>query len=122
MTPFDIADAVRSTKKYLAEEELPKGMFMVNRALSYQRDSLFYAQEMNLNPQLDSRLQFDFLYHSIRKNTTKSKGKWGKREKNTDIELIIEYYGYNYQRAIEASRILNKEQLSYIKQKLYRGE
>lgn len=122
MNPFEIADAVRSTKKYLAEEELPKGMFMVNRALSYQRDALFYAQEMNLNPQLDPRLQFDFLYHSIRKNTTKSKGKWGKREKNDDLELIMEYYGYNYFRAIEASRILNKEQLSYIKQKLYRGE
>jgi len=122
MNPFDLADAVRSTKKYVADEELPKGMFMVNRALSYQRDALFYAQEMNLNPQLDSRLQFDFLFHSIRKNTTKNKSKWGKRDKSVAIELIIEYYGYSYQKAIDASKILNKEQLSYIKQKLYRGE
>jgi len=122
MNPFEIADAVRSTKKYVEEGELPKGMFMVNRALSYHRDALFYAQEMNLNPQLAPRLQFDFLFHGMRKNITKNKSKWGKKDKNVAIELIMEYYGYNYQRAIEASKILNKEQLSYIKQKLYRGE
>ena len=122
MNPFEIADAVRSTKKYVEEGELPKGMFMVNRALSYHRDALFYAQEMNLNPQLAPRLQFDFLFHSIRKNTTKNRTKWGKKDKNIAIELIMEYYGYNYHRAIEASKIINKEQLSYIKQKLYRGE
>ena len=122
MNPFEIADAVRSSKKYIEEGELPKGMFIVNRALSYHRDALFYAQKMNLYPQLPSKLQFDFHFHGIRKNITKNKSKWGKKDKNAEIDLIMEYYGYNYQRAIEASKILNKEQLSYIKQKLYRGE
>lgn len=121
MNPFDVADSVRSSKIYVEEGEIPK-MFMVNRALSYHRDALFYAQEMNLNPQLAPKLQFDFLFYGIRKNVTKNKTKWGKKDKNVAIELIMEYYGYNYHRAIEASKILNKEQLSYIKQKLYRGE
>lgn len=122
MTPFEIADAARSSKNYLSEEDLPKNMFIVNRALSYNRDSLPYAQIMNLNSNLDVRLQFDFLFYGIRKNMNRNKSKWGKKDKNDTIDLIMEYYGYNYAKAIEASKILNNEQISYIKKKLYRGE
>jgi hypothetical protein len=122
MTPFEIADAARSSKKYIEDCDLPKSMFVVNRALSYNRDSLSYAQIMNLNPNLEIRLQFDFFFYGIRKNLNKNKSKWGKKDKNDTIDLIMEYYGYSYLKAIEASKNLNKEQLSYIKQKLYRGE
>ena len=125
MNPFDIVTAVRSTKNYILgvtmkEEDYPK--FMVNRALSYHKDAISYAQDMNLYHNIDNTLQFDYMFKSIRKNNTRS-GKWGKAEKpDSKITSIMQYYGYSYQKAVEVSKILNKEQIAYIKLKTLHGE
>ena len=125
MNPFDVVTAVRSTKKYILgdtmrEEDYPK--FMVNRALSYHKDAIGSAQDMNLYHTIDNKLQFDYMYRSIRKNHTRS-GKWGKAEKpDTKITSIMQYYNYSYQKAVEVSKILNKEQIAYIKLKTSHGE
>lgn len=126
MNPFDVVAAVRSTKNYILgetmkEDEYPK--FMVNRALSYNLDAISFAQDMNLYHNIDNTLQFDYMFVSIRKNNTRSKGKWGKKDKpNPDIARIMQYYGYSYQKAVEVSKILNKEQIAYIKLKTSHGE
>ena len=125
MNPFDIADTIRSSKKYAIGDiidEKDYTPFMVNRALSYKRDALPYAQEMNLYANLDNKLQYDFLFYSIRQNRSKERVKWGKKLKNDDLDAVIEYYGYSYRKAIEVLKILNKEQISYIKEKLYAHE
>jgi hypothetical protein len=124
MNPFDVIDAIKSTKQYVIEEIGEKGYspFMVNRGLSYFPDTLSFAQNMNINGGLDNKLQFDYLFYSIRKNSKRLKGGWGKKDKSEKINTIMEYYQCNRKRAIEISKIINNEQLSLIKKKLYKGE
>jgi hypothetical protein len=74
---------------------------------------------MNRNHHLDSRLQFDYLLNNIRKKRRYSK--WLKPEKLQNVELVKEYYGFSYEKAKDALRILSENQLAYIIDKLNQG-
>ena len=104
MNPFDYANAILDNKKNLIVDEASEkayAPFMVNRALSYHPDTLMDANLMNLFWNLDKKLQFDYLLNNVRRMKRQNK-KWGKQKEDKDIELIMEYYGYNYRRAKEA--------------------
>lgn len=122
MKAFDYIDAINSTKeKMIVDEATEKAYvpFFTNRALSYFPDTVFYANEMNCNPNLDKKLQFDYLINSIRK--AKRYSKWAKKKENDDISIVQEYYGYSYEKAKAALSILNKEQLATIRKRLEKG-
>jgi len=78
-----------------------------------------YANEMNRYALTDNKLQFDYLLNSIRPR--KRFSPWAKKEINSDIDLIKEYYGYSNRKAEEAMSILSSAQLEYIRSKLYKG-
>lgn len=121
MSPFDIINSITQTKKSLIDETTEKmyDPFMVNKGLSYFKDTIFYAQEMNINYHLDSKLQYDYLFNSIRKS--KRYAKWVKKEKDDDIDAVKKYFNYGYRKAQEACLILSKDQISYIKEKVKGG-
>lgn len=101
----------------LAEKDyLP---FMVNRGLSYFQDTVALANEMNRYHDVDKKMQYEFLINIIRPR--KRFSKWFKKEEDSDIEAVKEYYGYNDQRASQALSILTKEQLQIIKSRLEKG-
>ena len=82
-------------------------------------DTIMYANEMNQYSMVDNKLQFDYLLNSIRPR--KRFSPWAKKEINSDIDLIKEYYGYSNRKAEEAMSILSSSQLEYIRSKLYKG-
>jgi len=121
--PFDYLNAINGSKEDLTsteqgEKDYPA--FMVNRGLSYFRDTVFQANEMNrYNGSLPGRLQFSFLLNSI--TARKRFSKWFKAEKLGDLEAVKEYYGYGNQKAKDVLDLHTPEQLVTIKEKLYRG-
>lgn len=117
--PFDYLNSINDNKEDIMDDESSYSPFMVNRGLSYFPDTLFYANEMNRFWQADHRLQYDFLRHSIRKR--KRFSKWFKEAKEPDILAIKEYFGYNDRNARFAMKILSKEQIREIKQKIKKG-
>ena len=122
MTPFDYLKAINETKEDVmltSEDEHKYSSFIVNRGLSFFMDTIFQANEVNQNFQLDSRLQFDYLLNNIRKK--KRYSKWLKPEKLEKVELVKEYYGFSNEKAKDALRILSEDQLAYIKDKLDKG-
>lgn len=121
MNPFDVISDITLKKERLinSENEKDYNAFLTNRGLSYFPDTIFYAQEMNTLHHLDKKLQYDYLFNSIRKS--KRFSKWSKKDNNKDIETIIEYFGYSRKRAEEALTVLNKEQVKSIKKKLEKG-
>jgi hypothetical protein len=94
--------------------------FLTNRALSYHRDSIFIAQQLNLLPGIDNKLQFRYLINTIRP-MKRDKKQWAKKKENNDIDAVIEYFGYDYKQALIALSILSKDQLKQIKRKLEKG-
>lgn len=119
LTPFDFINAINNkTKTDLDTNQY--NPFIVNRGLSYFKDTVLYANEMNGRSHLDKDMQYSFLLNTISKARRFSK--WAKQEPiSTDLDLVMVYYKVNRIRALEILNILNSEQLNTIKEKSYVG-
>ena len=123
MSPFDFVNAINSSKKdLLADPEVSETdyvPFVVNKSVSYFPETILHANQMNMFPLLDNKLQFHYLLNSIR--PAKRFAKWVKREDMEDVEAVQLFYGYNIEKAKQALTILTADDLLIIKQKLQRG-
>ena len=90
--------------------------YIVNRCLSGHLDTILYSNEMNLHPNLDKDMQYQFYLNSLRKR--KRFSPWIKKDKIQDLDIVKQYYGYSNEKASQALRILSKEQLDYIRKSL----
>ena len=116
----EIIPSILQTKKDVLDEEKDYKPFLVNRSLSYHMDCIMYANQMNLNPNLDSKLQYQYLLNTIRPMKRKFQP-WQKTSAVKDIECVKEYFGYSNEKAKEALRILTDEQITLLKEKLEKG-
>lgn len=122
MNPFEYCNDINYGKSNIMVDDIAEkayNAFMVNRQLSYFQDTVLMANEMNLNAHLDNRLQFDFLINIVRKKRRFSK--WAKAQKNDDVEVIKEYYGYSNEKARQILSLLSSDQINELKKKVYRG-
>ena len=123
MNPFDFVKQINQGKVNLIDEtpELEKEykQFIINRALSFNHDTVLYANEMNFNNHLDSKLQFDFFLNTIRPK--KRYSKWLKRENNEVLELIKVYYKCSYAKARDYATLLNDSQLDILRKHSDKG-
>jgi hypothetical protein len=93
--------------------------YIVNKCLSGSMDCIMYANEMNLHHHLDKDMQYKFYLNTVRKQ--KRFSPWLKKEKINDLEIVKRYYGYSNDKAFQALKILNNEQIEFIKSKLEVG-
>lgn len=93
--------------------------YIVNKCLSHHMDTVMYANEMNLYPNLDKKLQYNFLINIVR--SRKRFSPWDKKEKMNDLEVVKQYYGYSNEKARQALNILTPDQIDFIKTKLNKG-
>jgi hypothetical protein len=116
----DWLNSINQNKKNLIDEDpyLEKEYppYIINKCLSGHIDCIMYANEMNINHKLSKKLQYDFFINIIR--IKKRYSPWVKKEKIKDIEYVKSYYGYSNEKAEQALKILSKEQINFIKQKL----
>ena len=122
MNHFDYLKSITDSKEDIMVDDLAEkdyNAFMVNRGLSYYNDTVIYANEMNKNSHINSRLQFDFLKQIIRKR--KRFSKWNKADKLADIEVIKEYYGYSRDKAYQVLPLLSKDKIDHLRKKISKG-
>ncbi len=114
--PFEFIKAISETKEYLWDEFSEKEYvpFLAARNFSYFHDTIMYANEINYY--IPPKWHHDYLFHSIK--ARKRYQKWHKKENVDYIHIIMQHFGYNRQRALEAIEILSKDQLIEIA-KLY---
>ena len=93
--------------------------YIVNRCLSGHLDSVLFANEMNRYPNLDKDMQYSFYLNTLRKK--KRFSPWLRKEKVTDLQCVKQYYGYSNEKASQALKILSRQQLEFIKQRLEVG-
>ena len=123
MSPFDYVNAILQNKKKLIVDELTEksyAPFLVNRSLSYHKDCIFYANEMNRYHQIDKKLQNDFLLNIVR-SQKRPFAKWVKAEKSEDLECIKQIFGFSESKAREAIRLLSDEQIQKLKEQTDTG-
>lgn len=121
--PFDYVNSVLQNKKNLIVDELTEKdyqPFLVNRTLSYHKDCIMYANEMNRRHMADKKLQYDFFLNTIR-SQKRPFAKWVKTEKSDDLECIKQVFGFSDQKAREALRLLSNEQIQKLKEQTDTG-
>ena len=120
-TLFDFLNSINHTKEdlFANDSECVKDYvpFLVNRGLSMSYDTIMYANEMNLRPNIDKQRHYDFLRVAIPKR--KRYNKWAKKDTlSDDVLLVSQYYKYNKEQAVKALSLLNEEQLTIIRHKM----
>jgi len=112
-------NSINFTKEDLSEEIKSYPPYIINRCLSGHLDCVMFANEMNKHHHLDKDMQYSFYLNSLRKK--KRFSPWLRKDKVTDLESIKKYYGYSNEKASQALKILTKEQINFIKQRLDTG-
>jgi hypothetical protein len=118
----DWLNSINSTKENLMEDssvvkEYPP--YIINKCLSGHIDCILFANEMNMNHQLDKDMQYTFYLNALRKR--KRFSPWLRKDKVQDLECVKHYYGYSNEKASQVLKLLNKEQLDFIKKRLEKG-
>ena len=119
----DWLNSINFNKNNLIEED-PSSIkdypsYIINRCLSGHLDCVLFANEMNRYPNLDKDMQYNFYLNTLRKK--KRFSPWLRKDKVTDLQSVKQYYGYSNEKASQALKILSKQQLDYIKQRLEVG-
>lgn len=121
--PFDLIKVITHTKDFQDEQDEFKSAyipFLINRGVSFFADTLFYANEMNINSHLSKKQQFDYLFHSI--PARKRFAKWPKKNaEDENLEMVKQFFGYNNDKAKSALNLLNETQLKTIKESFIVG-
>ena len=119
----DWLNSINQTKKHIMDEDPSStkeyAPYIINKCLSGHIDCLMYVNELNKNHSLDKKLQYDFLINILR--IKKRYSPWIRKDKLKDIDLVKFYYGYSKDKAEQALKILTKDQLNFITQKLEIG-
>ena len=115
----DWLNSINFTKDDLTEHSKEYPPYIINRCLSGHLDCIMFANEMNLHHHLDKDMQYSFYLNTLRKK--KRFSPWLRKDKVQDLECVKQYYGYSNDKASQALKILTKEQINFIKQRLDTG-
>lgn len=118
MTPFDFVKSITHTDEYLIGTEHDAGEYVpwvVNRALSVYPDTLIDANEMNCMPWIDRRMQYDFLFHSVRKYKRPFVKYPSNKKVSENMDLVRQLYSFGNKKAHDAISVLSPEQLAELK-------
>lgn len=113
----------------LEKEEYKYSKWRTNNSLSNFLDTLFYANEMNLNYHLSDQMHYDYLFYTVRKtkrfNKKKSDSDYKleklQEQEKEKLSLIQEYYKYNTAKSRAVLKILSESQLKIIRKRLEKG-
>ena len=126
ISPFDYVKSINAGKNIMRGTDNDSLMerdynaFIVNRNYSLFADTVYLANEMNIRPNIDNQLQYEFLLNTL--SPRKRFADWVKGESSEDVSVIKEYYGYSNKKAIEALSVLSKEQIDSIRNKVQKGD
>ena len=95
---------------------------MINQLLSQYSDCLLHVNEMSSRPSCDDKLQYEYLFHSLRQGDRNIQ-RWMVPDtfNQNNLELVKQYCGYSTEKAQSVLEILTDEQLEYIRKSFLKG-
>ena len=107
MNPFDYVKAIEAKTKVSDMSGFVP--YLANHSLSNNMDTVLLANEMNCHPDLPPECQYDFLYGTVRK--ARRFGKWHKPVENPHLELVMNHYQVNKEKALEMLSVLQQSDI-----------
>ena len=110
-TPFTVINELNSGKT--PQERDAFDPWLTNKHYSLFLDTIYYAQQMNLNSELDKDIQLSYYINTIA--PSKRWRKWPKKHLEKDVQILKEVFGYSEIKARAALAVLSKDQIMEIK-------
>lgn len=120
--PFDFVKSVSYDKKDIMVDDIEEKAyqpFLINKALSYHQDSVFFANEMNVRGSVDNRLQYLFYLNTLRKRQRFSS--WVKPYISKKLDVIKKYYQISQKEAKEYVNLLSDKHLRELRNRMKIG-
>lgn len=119
-SPFDYVKAVNE-KNYIFDKEIEDksyNSYIMNSALSYYRDTIFFANEANKFQNVNNKQHFDFYYFGIPKR--KRWSPWVKTPKfdKEFVDKVANLYKVSFVQAKEYINIMDESDLNMLKSML----
>ena len=116
--PFDYVKNINTKKGY--DYDLSGYVpFLTNRAFAGFIDTIMFAEQMNQAHALGPQLQYDFYYYGIRKGSRFTK--IPKPPEPAGLEIVMQYFNYSRQKALEVMHLLDKNAMLNIAKSLDKG-
>ncbi|CAM0038898.1 clamp loader of DNA polymerase [Vibrio phage D527] len=110
LSPFDFLNSIYMKERIGGEQVSQYQPFMVNRGMSNGIDTIVHAYIMDqCGSKLPKDMQYDYMYHAVRKG--KRYNKWAKETKYDSVDMIMEVYDLNKQKAIDVLHRLTEQEL-----------
>lgn len=122
MSPFDIVNSINNKTAIEWDDVTEKAYapFIINRGLSFNLQTIMFANVMNRFPQLDKVMQYSFYFNGVPKG--KRFDKWFKKVDAPEAaQLVSDYYNINIEKAVDALKLLSNDQLDMIKERMKKG-
>jgi hypothetical protein len=122
MKLFDAIELMSSGKQYMYDEEVEKAIvpYMVNTAFSQHYDTIMFANELNLRPDVTKKMCYDY-YHFAIQPKKKRYAKWGSAKQDNDIIMVADYYKCSFPVAEQYRRMMNDDQMKALAEKMDTG-
>ena len=117
INPFDYVKSIN--KKGYMYDLSGYNPFLTNRAMAGFIDCIMFAEEMNQNHQLSPQLQYDFYYYGVRKGSRFDP--IPKPIEPEGLEVVMAYFQYSKQKALEALQILTEEDICQMRLSMDKG-
>lgn len=118
-SPFDFIRSFndKSDVEFSSSDYKP---YVINRALSFNKDTIHFASMMNKFSMLEKVAQFDFYMKGIPKG--KRYGKWLKPDETTEVvELLMKQYCINNRTATEYAALLSERDIQQLRETNEKG-
>ena len=93
--------------------------FLTNRAFAAFIDTIMFAEQMNQAHALGPQLQYDFYYYAVRKGSRFAK--IPKPPEPAGLDIVMQYYNYSRQKALEVMHLFSDDDLINIAKSLDKG-
>lgn len=117
MNPFELVKAINEKKP--VDDPTQYVPYLSNIAFSYSMDTVLLANEMNVHPNMPPEAQFDFMNGTVKKG--RRYNKWYKDTEPAHLEVVMKYFNYSKQKALEALMILTQDNIRDILDSMDKG-
>ena len=93
--------------------------YVINKYFSYHQDCIADANEMNQNPFLDKKMQFDYFINNSRKR--KRRLLWETERVSDDVSSIKEYFKTSLSKAKYIYKLMSSDDMGVIRKRLFKG-
>lgn len=128
--PFEFLNSINGSKQNMIRgSENPEAAakdynkFLTARSLSYHEDVIGIVNELNINGTATHGItplqHYEFLLYSTPRG--RRYGKWLKPEREDEIELVMRFYKYSYERAREIIDLFSEDDFAKMRASEQKG-